>query len=243
MTRLIARPSSTVTVDLDPEPALAGQTEELVALAGAVRVKNETESVEASVVLKRVQMLRRFVSGVYKTAKNPLNDAKRRLDTQEKALLEPLRRAESDIMATILAYRNAEEIRREETAAVALAAAVYARANGASEPPAPTLPAAVPPETLVPGMVARSNWTGTCSDLKKVVLSVAAQLLLDDETVKMTKVTRRWLTTTCAPSPQASLDILSISAPRLNALARALRHDLSIPGTVAEERQQLVSRK
>ena len=244
MPRLIARPTTnTVNVDLDPEPALAGQTEELVALADAVRVTNETESLEASVVLKRGQMLRRFVSGVYKTAKGPLNDAKRRLDGQEKALLEPLRRAESDIMATILAYRHAEEIRREETAAVALAAVVHARANGAPAPAAPTLPAAVPPETLVPGMVARTNWTGTCSDLKKVVLSVAAQLLLDDPSLTMTTVTRRWLTKTCAPSPQASLDILSISAPRLTALARALRHDLSIPGTVAEERQQLVSRK
>lgn len=244
MTRLIARPNTnTVTVDLDPEPALAGQTEELVALADQVMVTTESESVEASVVLKRVQMLRRFVSGVYKTAKGPLNDAKRRLDGQEKALLAPLRRAESDIMGTILAYRNAEEIRREETAAVALAAVVHARANGASEPPAPTLPAEAPPETLVPGMVARSNWTGTCSDLKKVVLSVAAQLLLDDETVEMTKVTRRWLTTTCSPSPQASLDLLSISAPRLNALARALRHDLSVPGTAVAENQQLVSRR
>ena len=74
MTRLIARPTTnTVTVDLDPEPALAGQTEELVALADAVRVTNETESLEASVVLKRVQLLRRIVSGVYKTAKGPLN--------------------------------------------------------------------------------------------------------------------------------------------------------------------------
>jgi len=243
MTRLIARPhTNTVTVDLDPEPALAGQTEELVALAGQVMVTTETESVEASAVLKRVQMLRRFVSGVYKTAKGPLNDAKRRLDTQEKALLEPLRRAESDIMATILAYRNAEQARLEAEAAEAVEATVEARLNGAPSLE-PVLPASPPPDTLVEGMVARSTWTGTVTDLKKVVLSVAAQLLLDDETAKMTTVTRRWLTKTCAPSPQASLDLLSISAPRLNALARALRHDLSVPGTSVAENQQLVSRR
>ena len=243
MTRLIARPhTSTVTVDLDPEPALAGQTEELVALADQVMVTTESESVEASAVLKRVQMLRRFVSGVYKTAKGPLNDAKRRLDTQEKALLEPLRRAESDIMATILAYRNAEQARLEAEAAEAVEATVEARLNGAPSLE-PVLPAAPAPETLVEGMVARSTWTGTVTDLKKVVLSVAAQLLLDDETAKMTTVTRRWLTKTCAPSPQASLDLLSISAPRLNALARALRHDLSVPGTSVAENQQLVSRR
>ena len=243
MTRLIARPhTSTVTVDLDPEPALAGQTEELVALADQVMVTTESESVEASAVLKRVQMLRRFVSGVYKTAKGPLNDAKRRLDTQEKALLEPLRRAESDIMATILAYRNAEQARLEAEAAAAVEATVEARLNGAPSLE-PVLPAAPAPETLVEGMVARSTWTGTVTDLKKVVLSVAAQLLLDDETAKMTTVTRRWLTKTCAPSPQASLDLLSISAPRLNALARALRHDLSVPGTSVAENQQLVSRR
>jgi phage FluMu protein gp41 len=243
MTRLIARPhTSTVTVDLDPEPALAGQTEELVALADQVMVTTESESVEASAVLKRVQMLRRFVSGVYKTAKGPLNDAKRRLDTQEKALLEPLRRAESDIMATILAYRNAEQARLEAEAAEAVEATVEARLNGAPSLE-PVLPASPPPDTLVEGMVARSTWTGTVTDLKKVVLSVAAQLLLDDETAKMTTVTRRWLTKTCAPSPQASLDLLSISAPRLNALARALRHDLSVPGTSVAENQQLVSRR
>ena len=243
MTRLIARPhTNTVTVDLDPEPALAGQTEELVALADQVMVTTESESVEASAVLKRVQMLRRFVSGVYKTAKGPLNDAKRRLDTQEKALLEPLRRAESDIMATILAYRNAEQARLEAEAAEAVEATVEARLNGAPSLE-PVLPASPPPDTLVEGMVARSTWTGTVTDLKKVVLSVAAQLLLDDETAKMTTVTRRWLTKTCAPSPQASLDLLSISAPRLNALARALRHDLSVPGTSVAENQQLVSRR
>jgi hypothetical protein len=243
MTRLIARPNTnTVTVDLDPEPALAGQTEELVALADEVMVTTETESVEASVVLKRVQMLRRFVTGVYKTAKGPLTDAKHRLDTQEKALLAPLRRAESDIMATILAYRNAEQARLEAEAEAAVEATVVARLNG--EPSLePVLPAAPAPETLVAGMVARSTWTGTCTDLRKVVLSVAAQLLLDDSSLKMTTVTRRWLTKTCAPSPQASLDLLSISAPRLNALARALRHDLSVPGTAVAENQQLVSRK
>ena len=243
MTRLIARPSSsTVTVDLDPEPARAGQTEELVALADAVRVKNETESVEASVVLKRVQMLRRFVTGVYKTAKGPLTDAKRRLDGQEKALLAPLRRAESDIMATILTFRNAEQARLEAEAAATVEATVVARLNG--EPSLePVLPAAPAPETLVEGMVARSTWTGTVTDLHKVVLSVAAQLLLDDSSLTMTTVTRRWLTKTCDPSPQASLDLLSISAPRLNALARALRHDLSVPGTAVAENQQLVSRR
>ena len=243
MTRLIARPSSsTVTVDLDPEPALAGQPEELVALADAVRVKNETESVEASVVLKRVQMLRRFVTGVYKTAKGPLTDAKHRLDTQEKALLAPLRRAESDIMATILTFRNAEQARLEAEAAATVEATVVARLNG--EPSLePVLPAAPAPETLVEGMVARSTWTGTVTDLHKVVLSVAAQLLLDDSSLTMTTVTRRWLTKTCDPSPQASLDLLSISAPRLNALARALRHDLSVPGTAVAENQQLVSRR
>jgi hypothetical protein len=146
------------------------------------------------------------------------------------------------VTGTILTFRNAQEARREEAAAVAVEATVMARLAGAPESPAPVLPAAAPLETLVEGMVSRSTWTASCTDLRKVVLSVAAQMLLDDETLEMTKVTRRWLTTTCAPSPQASLDLLSIT-PRLNALARALRHDLLIPGTAVEERQQLVSRR
>jgi phage FluMu protein gp41 len=242
MTRLIAHPK-TVTVDLDPEPALAGQTAELVQLADHIIVTNETESVQASAFLKRVQVLRRFVSGVYKTAKGPVTEAKRRLDAQEKSLIAPLRQAEADVMGTILTFRNAEESRREEAAAAAVEATVMARLAGTPEPPAPVIATAAPPETLVEGMVSRSTWTGSCTDLKKVVLSIAAQMLLEDETLEMTKVTRRWLTTTCSPSTQASLDLLIISAPRLNAVARALRHDMLIPGTVVEERQQLVSRR
>ena len=242
MTRLIARPK-TVTLDLDPQPELTSQTAELVQLADHIVVANETESVQASAFLKRLQILRRFVTGVYRDAKAPLTTAKRTLDAQEKSLLDPLRRAEADVMGTILTFRNAEEARREEAAAAAVEATVVARLAGAPAPPAPVLPSAAPPETLVEGMVSRSTWTASCTDLRKVVLAVAAQLLLDDDTLGATKVTRRWLAKTCSPSPQASLDLLTVSAPRLNALARALRHDLSVPGTIVEERQQLVSRR
>ena len=242
MTRLIAHPK-TVTVDLDPEPGLTGQTAELVGLADHIVVENETESVQASAFLKRVQKLRRFVSGVYKTAKGPLMAGKRQLDAQERSLLDPLRQAESAVKGEILRFRHAEEARREEAAALALEAATVARMDGETSPPAPVLPALAPAKTLVEGQVARSTWTASCTDLRKVVLAVAAQLLLDDETLTPTKVTRRWLATTCAPSPQASLDLLTISAPRLNALARALRHDLSVPGTVVEEHPDLVSRR
>ena len=239
MTRLIA--PKTVTVDLDPEPALTGQTAELVQLADHIIVTTETESVQASAFLKRVQVLRRFVSGVYKTAKGPVTEAKRRLDAQEKSLLEPLRRAEADVMGTILTFRNAEESRREEAAAAAVEATVMARLAGAPESPAPVLPAAAPPETLVEGMVSRSTWTASCTDLRALVLSVAGTLLL--EIPGSTKVTRAWILKTCSPNPQASLDLLAISPARLNALARALRHDLSVPGTAVQERQQLVSRR
>ena len=241
MTRLIAHPK-TVTVDLDPEPALTGQTAELVQLSDRIVVTNETESVQASAFLTRVQVLRRFISGVYKTAKGPLTAGKRQLDLQEKSLLDPLRRAESEVMGTILAFRNSEEARREDAAATALEATVVARLDGAPAALGPVLPV-VAPQTLVEGMISRSTWTASCIDLRKVVLAVAAQLLLDDETLVPTQVTRRWLANTCAPSPQASLDLLAISAPRLNALARALRHDLSVPGTAVQEHQQLVSRR
>jgi hypothetical protein len=241
MTRLIA--PKTVTVHLDPEPTLTGQTTALVRLADHIVVANEAESVQASAFLTRLQILRRFVTGVYRDAKAPLTTAKRTLDSQERSLLEPLRRAESEVTATILTFRNAHEARREAAAAEAVEATVVARLAGAPAAPEPVLPVAVPPETLVDGMASRSTWTASCTDLRKVVLSVAAQLLLDDDTSGITKVTRRWLDRTCAPSPQATLDLLIISAPRLNALARALRHDLSVPGTTVEARQQLVSRR
>jgi hypothetical protein len=78
------------------------------------------------------------------------------------------------------------------------------------------------------------------AQVRALVLAVAGQILCDMP--GSTKVTKRWLTTVCRPSPQASLGLLTASAPALNALARALKHDLSVPGTTLSETTTLVAK-
>jgi hypothetical protein len=100
----------------------------------------------------------------------------------------------------------------------------------ASPPPAPM---------VAPGMQRRSTYSATVVDMEALVLAVAGQILLDRP--GSTKVTQRWLSQVCRPSPQATLGLLTASAPALNALARALKHDLRVPGTTLSETTTLVS--
>ena len=76
-------------------------------------------------------------------------------------------------------------------------------------------------------------------DLRGLVLAVAAQLLL--EVPGSTKVTQRWLTEVCQPTPQATLDLLQVVPAALNRTARALNTDLAIPGVVVASTTTLVA--
>ena len=53
---------------------------------------------------------------------------------------------------------------------------------------------------------------------------------------------RTFLIETFLPTPQCSLSMVEASMPTLNALARALRNDLSIPGVTLEKNITLVAK-
>ena len=218
-----------VTMDLRQRPGLEKQANDLLAPADSMLVTSESESFAASLYLERIQKLRRWVKSIYSDAKQPLAVAKRTLDAQERALIDPIKQAEKQIMGRILEFTTAQADRElKRLADQCLNEALVSVA--APPPPAPT---------VAPGMQRRSTYSATVTDVQALVLAVAGQILLDMP--GSTKVTQRWLTKVCRPSPQASLGLLTASAPALNALARALKHDLSVPGTTLVETKTLVS--
>jgi hypothetical protein len=193
----------------------------------------ESESLAASLYLERVQKLRRWVKSIYTDAKQPLSVAKKTLDAQERALIDPIKQAEKQIMGRILDFTTAQADREAQRVAAQVDQSLDAETLvpvAAAPPPAPM---------VAPGMQRRSTYSATVVDMEALVLAVAGQLLLDRP--GSTKVTQRWLSQVCRPSPQASLGLLTASGPALNALARALKHDLRVPGTTLSETTTLVS--
>jgi hypothetical protein len=232
MPQITTTPPATqmVTMDLRQRPGLEKQANDLLAPADAMLVTSESESFAASLYLERIQKLRRWVKSIYSDAKQPLAVAKRTLDAQERALIDPIKQAEKQIMGRILEFTTAQADRELKRLADQCLNEALVSVT-ASPPPAPT---------VAPGMQRRSTYSATVTDVQALVLAVAGQILLDMP--GSTKVTQRWLTKVCRPSPQASLGLLTASAPALNALARALKHDLSVPGTTLSETTTLVAK-
>jgi hypothetical protein len=190
-------------------------------------LRTVSDSVAMSATLARVQQLRRFITGVYSDAKRPLAQAKKTMDVQQRALVDPLKAAEARLTALLLAF---------EATQVPVPAPEWEESGAipeAVDPPAPT---------LVNGMGPRTNYRADVTDLKALILSVAARLMLEDQNAgPMTKVTQRWLSA-YRPTPQATMSLLRENPTALNALARALKEDLSLPGVQPTRSTILVDR-
>lgn len=264
--------TNSMTLNLKPNPELSVQTKELVAIAEFYTVATVEESVEASEFLSRIQKLRRWIDGIYKDAKTPLATAKKTLDAQHKALLEPLAKAESDVMRRIVAFtalqdqerdqrenaarreaqtlafleqaRQAERIRALADArqtSPAAAVALHAQADMIEQAPPLVMPVAVIMESaLAKGVQQRTTYAAKVENLRDLVLGIAAQIMVSEYPIDET--TRTFLTETFLPTPQCSLVLLDASMPQLNTLARALRHDLNIPGVMLEKNVSLVAK-
>ena len=83
------------------------------------------------------------------------------------------------------------------------------------------------PTALAQGVHKRETHTAAVTDISALILSIAGQLLLQQPGGSDRE---HWITTTCAPSLQATPDLLATNTAALNALARSLREDLSLPG-------------
>ena len=219
-----------VTMDLRQRPGIERQTRDLLLLSDAVVVTSSEQSLSASDYLQRLQKMRKWVVGIYKDAKQPLTQAKNTLNEQEHALVDPIKAAEKQVMGKILAYAQAAKYLETRQ----LAAETDRLLDG--EDLVPTVPTAPP---LTPGMHQRSTYSATVDDLEALVLSVAAQILISRRGGE-TLTPRHWLTTVCKPSPQATLSLLTVS-PDLNALARALKDGMDIPGVTLKHTTTLVS--
>ena len=204
-----------------PHAELRSKTDGLVLVAESCRVLTAECSREASEHLSKIQHLRRWITGVYSDAKAPLVEAKKKLEAQERELLAPLAAAETLVMREILNY---QEGRARVIAAI------------------PTSSEVLPPEpqTVVDGMQSRVTTGASVHDLERLVLSVAGRILMSRE--GSTAVTRRWLQRECQPSPQAALTLLAPQTPAINALARALRELLNLPGVELTTKTTLVAR-
>jgi hypothetical protein len=219
----------TLTMDLRQRPGIEREARDLLLLSDAVVVTSSAQSVSASDYLQKLQKLRKFLVGIYKDAKQPLAHAKKTLDAQEHALVDPIKAVEKQVMGKILAYTQATkylETRR-------LAAETDRMLEG--EDLVPTPPSTPP---LTPGMHQRSTYSGTVEDMEALVLSVAGRILLSKPGGSDRE---HWLTTVCQPSSQATLSLLTVSNPDLNALARALKDHLDVPGVTLRETMTLVS--
>jgi hypothetical protein len=93
----------------------------LITLAKAQPITSADQCVEASATLSKIQSARRFITAIYKTARDPLIEAQRKLIAQEKALIDPLVRAERDLEGRILTFNNAERDRVRKLAEAATA--------------------------------------------------------------------------------------------------------------------------
>ena len=260
----------TMTFSLKPDQKLNGQTKELVELAAYYEVTTPEQSVEASEFLARIQKLRRWIAGIYKEAKQPLSVAKRTLDAQENALLEPLAEAETTVMNMIVQF-NSEQSRikqqlekaalieaqavakaeRDRQATILLQVAIKSDAVVADSLidqaamiellPLRAIPAPVIMEqTLSVGMQKRVTYSAKVVSMRDLVLGVAAQIMYTE--YDMSKETRDFLTDNFLPTPQCSIVQLEAVMPQLNILARALKNDLCIPGVVLEKSTTLVAK-
>ena len=108
----------TLTMDLRQRPGIEREARDLLLLSDAVVVTSSEQSVSASDYLQKLQKLRKFLVGIYKDAKQPLAHAKKTLDAQEHALVDPIKVVEKQVMGKILAYTQATkylETRRGST--------------------------------------------------------------------------------------------------------------------------------
>ena len=219
---ILATPArQTVTLDMSPVSELPRQATDMIRLGDAIAVTNTTESLAAGHYLKRLARMRRWAAGIYATAREPLAAASKALAEQEQALVQPLKVAEKRVMGQILAYESASRANAESRARVALDAHLDAPAGT----PMPLVEAA--PTALAQGVHKRETHTAAVTDIEALILSIAGQLLLQ----KPGGLDREhWITVTCAPSPQATPDLLEPNQAALNALGRSLREDLSLPG-------------
>jgi len=260
-----------ITIETKPDPQIATQTLALRTEALAVKITTPAECVAASEFLSRVQKVRRWVSGIFDSAKKPLNTAKRDLDKQQRESVGALESIEAEIEARILAFREQERLEREriarqererrETEARAEQEQRAAELRKAAED-APSkkvarlleeqanIIASAPPviDHVVPSADEPELLAVGIHERQRAHAAVHNRDALVLQ-VAAQEMIRRGAPTLIAqwlqqfkPHPQASMDCLVPAMPKLNTLAKGLKSDFALEGVSVEIEASLVSR-
>ena len=262
----------TMTLNLKQNPELASQTAHLVSISEFYIVTNPEESVEASEFLSRIQKLRRWIDGIYKDATAPLATAKKTLDAQRKALLDPLAEAERTVMQRIVTFtteqkqirqqreqaalieaqslavaeqaRQAERIRTlADQSTTSTAASVALHAQADMIEHAP--PLVMPTPVVMDATLSKGiqqRTTYTANIECLRDLVMGVAAQIMVSEYNLDAVTRAFLVDNFLPTPQCSLSLVEAAMPSLNTLARALKQDLNLPGVRLEKHVTLVAK-
>ena len=225
-----AKKSATVSLK-QSSPLLRSETEKLVAASTQVTVLTASDSAAAATTLSAIKKLRIWISGVYADASAPLLLARKTLQKQESDLLLPLSVAEKHLTTEILGFSESQRVLREELAKRDLDVVLQ---GGVPETRDIGHTATANP------LYARSTFAGRVDDLSELTLSIAAGILLSKPDIP--PAVREFLLSRCRPTRQASLSMLQPSSPEINALARALKNDLDLPGVSIVKNTTLVAK-
>jgi len=206
------------------------KTEELVAASNMVSVLTQADSESASLTLCSIKKLRVWISGVYADALAPMLLARKTLQKQETDLLLPLSKAEKHLTSELTAFSERQRLLREELAKRDMDVILL---GGIPESRSVEAVGSSP-------LYSRTTYAGRVDDLSALTLSVAAGILLSQPVIPPD--VREFLLSRCRPTQQSSLTMLQPSAPEINALARALRNDLDLPGVSIVKNTTLVAK-
>jgi hypothetical protein len=182
------------------------------------------QSRDCTEFLQLVQHKRRAIVSYFTAEKQPFIDRQRDLRNTERVLVEPLKGIEKVLSDAVLAFEASQE-------PVATLEALEALGE---------TPAVVPEPTRIAGTKQVTTWGATVTNLEALILAVAGQILLSEEkNLKMTKVTRKWLTTHCQPTTQATISLLRENPSALTALAKAMKEFLRVPGLTSSKKPTL----
>ena len=164
-------------------------------------------------------------------------------EAETRAKIDDEERRQREDAARVEQAAKAEELRQAALAApnkkVARMLTQQATIIENAQPIIDPIEAQEPEQTLAPGVFDRTTYHGSIRSFERLVLQVAAELMMKKFGAPPTVAL--WLKQ-FNPNAQASLSCLQPSMPTINELATRLKNDLSLEGVTVEKDTNLVAR-
>lgn len=194
-------------------------------------------------IIAEEQALTRVLA-IAESACEGLIKAFRRKEAEERATKEQQEREQREADARAEAQLRADQLR---AAAASAPKAVAKRLNAQADIVQNAQPVIDPvetpdaPQTLAEGVHTRKSHHAAVDDLKKLVLQIAAGIMLKEYSASADPAMAAFLQT-FKPSAQATMALLLPRMPELNALAKSFPTDLELQGVRAVEDEGFVAR-